>query len=153
MKTLPLDRSREFREIDYPNQPQLYTPLRHFFQRFKEPARHLNAEVINETINFGDVRDNGDGCACFRKEWDGVAYYLIAGFHEEGYRVIVTGWPHLHSRRIAKESGKWSAKELDEIEELNVKYQQKQDDSHPFRDEHSDYNEWLQDQFDSGVKT
>jgi hypothetical protein len=138
---LPVDRSREFRAIDYPQQPQLYTPLRHFIQRMKEPERHLTPEIIRETINHGDLRDNEDGCACFRKVWgNGVAYYLIAGFHEEGHRVLVTGWPHLHHRGPALESGRWTRDELDEIHELNESYQQR------FEDDYPAYSEWMNNQ-------
>jgi hypothetical protein len=146
MKTLPIDRSRTFREYDYPQQPGLYTPLRHFIQRYKEPERFLTDEVIDECIENGDLRDNGDGCGCFRKEWGGgVAYYLIVGFHEKGYRVIVTGWPHLHDRQEALESGRWSSAELDDIEELNERYQDR------FEDEYPEYDEWLKTQYGAEV--
>lgn len=138
MKTLPIDRNRTFREYDYPSKPGVYSPLRHFVQRFKEEERFLTDEVIEECIENGDLRDNGDGCACFRKEWgDGVAYYLIAGYHEKGFRVLVTAWPHLHDRQAALDSGRWSSKELDTIESLNQRYQ---DD---FEDDYPAYGEWL----------
>lgn len=139
MNNLPIDRSRKFREIEYPQQPQLYTPLRHFIQRFKEPERHLTSKVIRTTINHGDVRDNNDGCACFRKEWGnyGLAYYLIAGFHEMGHRVLITGWPHLHNREGALRSGRWSEDELDEIHALNEQYQDRFEDKYPV------YSDWL----------
>jgi len=138
MKTLPIDRGRDFREYDYPQRPGVYTLLRHFIQRFKEPERFLTDEVVRKCIRHGDLRDNGDGCACFRKEWgDGVAYYLIAGFHEKGYRVVVTAWPHLHDRQSALDSGWWSSDELDQIEALNEQY------SSGFRSEYPAYAEWL----------
>jgi hypothetical protein len=141
MKTLPIDRSRQFREYDYPDNPGLYTPLRHFYQRYKEQERFLTDEVIEACIEEGDLRDNHDGCACFRKEWgDGVAYYLIAGFHEKGYRVIVTGWPHLHDREVALNSGRWSSSELDDIEALNERYQE------GFADDYPVYSDWLKTQ-------
>jgi hypothetical protein len=142
MRTLPVDRNREFREYDYPQTPGLYTPLRHFCQRFKEDERFLTDEVINSCITEGDLRDNGDGCACFRKEWgDGVAFYLIAGFHEKGYRVVVTAWPHLHDREAALNSGRWSSDELDTIESLNERYQDR------FADDYPAYDEWLKTQY------
>ena len=142
MRTLPIDRSREFREYDYPRQPGLYTPLRHFGQRFREPERFLTDEVVETCIAEGDLRDNGDSCACFRKEWGGgVAYYLIAGFHKKGYRVVVTAWPHLHNREIALRSGRWSSGKLDTIEELNEQYQDRFEDKYPA------YSQWLQSQY------
>lgn len=142
MKTLPIDRSREFREYDYPRKPSLYTPLPHFSQRRREDERFLSSEVINACITDGDLRDNGDGCACFRKEWgNGVAYYLIAGYHLKGYRVIVTGWPHLHDREKALESGMWSSDELDIIKSLNDEY------SDCFEDKYPQYDQWLKEQY------
>lgn len=138
MKTLPIDRSRAFDPSDYPQEPEAYTPLQHFCNRFKEDERFLTPEVINKCISEGDLRNNHDGCACFRKRWGGVAYYLIAGFHEKGYRVLITGWPHLHSREIAMDSGRWSSEELDTIEELNDKK------SESFGDKYPEYQKWLQ---------
>ena len=142
MKTLPIDRGRDFREYDYPQTPGIYTPLRHFIQRFKEPERFLTDEIVERCIRYGDLRDNGDGCACLRLEWgDGVAYYLIAGFHEKGYRVVVTAWPHLHDRQAALDSGRWSSDELDTIEQLNEQYQDRFEDNYPA------YDEWLKSQY------
>lgn len=141
MKTLPIDRSRQFREYDYPPKPELYRPLTHFIQRFKEEERFLTHEVIEECITNGDLRDNNDGCGCFRKEWgDGVAYYLIVGFHEDGYRVLVTGWPHLHDREAALKSGYWSSAELDKVAELNERYNESFEDKYPA------YDTWLDSQ-------
>lgn len=142
MKTLPLDRSRPFREYDYPSKPGVYSPLPHFVQRFREDERFLTDEVVEKCIKEGDLRDNGDGCGCFRKVWGkGVAYYLIVGFHEKGYRVVVTGWPHLHDREAALDSGRWSTKELDTIKSLNDRYQDR------FENEYSAYDEWLKGEY------
>jgi len=138
MKTLPIDRSRVFRPSDYPRDPNEYVPMVHFGQRFKEQERFLDGDVIEATLKEGDIRSNGDGCACFRKVWgEGVAYYIIAGHHEKGYRVLVTGWPHLHHRRSALESGRWSPSELDQIEELNERYKERFEDKYPV------YSTWL----------
>lgn len=138
MRTLPIDRSRVFKPSDYPQEPSAYTPLRHFVNRFKEDERFLTPEVINQCISEGDLRDNGDGCACFRKVWGGgVGYYLIAGFHEKGYRVLVTGWPHLHNREVALRSGRWSSEELDTIRDLNERHQER------FGDRFPEYENWL----------
>jgi hypothetical protein len=139
MKTLPLDRSRAFDPSNYPRRPSRYSPLPHFLQRFKERKRFLNGKVIYDAVTKGDLRDNGDGCACFRKVWGaGVAYYLIVGFHEEGHLVYVTAWPHLHHREPALNSGLWSPTELDAIEALNEQYQTR------FADHYPEYDEWLQ---------
>jgi hypothetical protein len=139
---LPLDRSRDFSETLYPHDPEEYVPLRHFGQRFREDRRHLTDEVIEECIKEGDLRDNEDGCACFRLEWgEGVAYYLIAGFHEAGYRVLVTAWPHLHDREAAMKSGRWSGRELDDIKEFN------DERTRGFSGKYPDYSSWLENRY------
>jgi hypothetical protein len=139
---LPIDRNRNFRASDYPRKPSAYTPLRHFGQRFRENRRHLDEEVVEACIREGDLRDNEDGCGCFRLEWgEGVAYYLIAGFHERGYRILVTGWPHLHDRKAAMKSGRWSSSELDDIESFN------QELNRGFSGKYPNYDEWLKNRF------
>jgi hypothetical protein len=139
--TLPIDRNKAFRESDYPSDPEAYRPLRHFAQRFKESRRHLDDEIIERCIREGDLRDNGDGCACFRLEWgDGVAYYLIVAHHEDGYLVVVTAWPHLHNREAALRSGMWAPGDLDEIDELN------KEQASGFRSQFPDYDSWLNSQ-------
>jgi hypothetical protein len=136
-----IDRGRTFREYDYPREPGLYTPTRHFIHRAKEPERFLTGEVIERCITDGELRDNGDGCACFRKGWGrGVAYYIIAGFHEMGHRVLVTGWPHFHDRQLALASGRWASSELDDIQSLNERYQDRFEDKYPV------YDKWLKQQ-------
>jgi len=146
--TLPLDRSRRFDPSLYPQDPAAYTALDHFIQRFKEPERFLTDEVVRTTIEDGDLRDNGDGCACFRQPWgDGVAYYLIAGHHYDGYRVMVTGWPWVHNREAALDSGRWSNDELDTIEQLNERKK-----TH-FSDEWADYVQWSKAHPDGNTTT
>jgi hypothetical protein len=141
MSNLPIDRNRRFQRHDYPHQPSKYRPLTHFIQRYKEKERFLTDEVINKCIRHVDLRSNNDGCACFRKQWgDGVAYYLIAGFHEDGYRVLVTAWPNLHHRPSALKSDKWTEEELDTIQELNRKHEDKFEYNYP------SYNQWLNQQ-------
>lgn len=144
MKTLPIDRTRTFRESDYPREPAKYTILCHFSQQRREDNRFLSSEVINACITEGDLRDNQDGCACFRKEWgQGVAYYLIAGYHLKGYPIIVTGWPHVHDYRAALKSGRWSADELDAIQELNRETEDR------FEDKYPQYDAWLKSQYEA----
>lgn len=136
VQTLPIDRSREFREYDYPRRPGVYTPLDHFIQRYKEPDRFLTDEVVRTAITEGKLTNNGDGCACFQLPRGGVTYYLIAGFHNVGYRIMITGWPWLHDRDEARYSGEWSSRELDAIEALNNR------DDRTHSDEWGDYTNW-----------
>lgn len=140
--SLPLDRSRGFSPSMYPREPEEYVPLRHFGQQFRQDRRHLDDEVVASCIRDGDLRDNEDGCACFRFEkGGGVAYYLIAGYHEDGYRVLVTAWPHLHDREKAMNSGLWSGSELDEIEAFN------EERKSGFSGKYPSYSDWLKNRY------
>lgn len=146
--TLPIDRSRSFDPADYPAEPSAYTPLDHFVQRFKEPERFLTDEVVRRTIREGDLRDNSDGCGCFRKPWpNGVAYYLVVGYHHDGYRIIITGWPWVHDRETALDTGEWTTTELDTIKKLN-------DRNHTyFADQWQEYVKWSKQHPEGNVTT
>lgn len=146
MKNLPIDRTREFRESDYPHDPEAYAPLNHFVRRVREEERFVDGEIINACFNDGDLRDNNDGCACFRKVWGkGVAYYLVAGFHEQGYRVAVTIWPHVHHRGEAIDSGVWNDEQLDAIEALN------EETDPSFNSRWPEYGQWMKQQSEQQV--
>lgn len=139
--TIPIDRRRGFSKKMYPRVPGIYTPTRHFVQRFKESERHLNGEIIRQCFRYGEIIDNNDGCACFRYEWGkGVAYYLIAGFHEQGYRIVVTAWPVVHDRDAALKTKFWDEEAIEEIEQLNARKEE------TFESEYPQYNDWVQQQ-------
>lgn len=139
-KTIPIDRSREFNPSDYPHQPEAYHMWWHFRQRMKEPERFLDGEVIARCIVEGDLKDNGDGCAAFSwtRPGDGVEYWFLAGFHEDGYRIAVTAWPYLRDRQKALRSGRWSEDDLDTIEAFNKKSR----NYNRFSEEWSEYVAW-----------
>lgn len=123
-QTVPVDRSVDFDPMLYPADPEAYEPLTHFLQRQREDQRYLtkpldDASAVRESIRQGKLRDNRDGCAVFVYPYHGVTYYIIVGFHEKGYRVAVTGWPHLNSRQEALDSGVWTTDDCDTIEEFN----------------------------------
>jgi hypothetical protein len=148
---LPIDRSYEFDREDWPATPQAYKPLDHFVQRYHEPERFLDKsldgiEAIRRTITHGELRDNGDGCACFVLTWYGVQYYVITGFHEKGYKVVVTGWPVNRDRNEAIESGRWTEEEIETIDEMNNKHF---DD--PVSVEYEEYIEWSKNNPDGGL--
>jgi hypothetical protein len=150
-QSLPIDRNREFDPDDYPTTPTAYCPIeRHFGQRLKDPERMLDREldgvhVIRRTITRGQLRDNKDGCGCFVLNWHGVQYYLVVGFHEQGWRVIISGWPMLQDRTTALNSGRWTGEELDTIEAFNNRHF-----GSYWTDEWDTYVEWSKNHPDGG---
>jgi len=139
---IDLDRSREFCKQDYPHQPHKYHLHIHFLQRMKEPERFLNGEVIARLISEGHLKDNKDGCAAFHwSRFGGIEYWLIAGYHVDGYRVVVSAWPYLRDREAALQSNRWTNEKLDMVEEFNK--QKKRKESEPsLRERWSEYFEW-----------
>jgi len=120
---IPVDRSRVFDASDYPHQPRKYHMWPHFRQRMKENERFLSGEVIARTIACGNLKDNGDGLAAFHwmRPSDGVQWWFLAGFHENGYRIAVTAWPVLRDREKCLQNGRWTVEELDTMAEFNAK--------------------------------
>lgn len=130
---LPVDRSMEFYPELYPRDPDEYEPLDHFYQRQKEPERMLEREIdgfsaVRKTIYAGELEDNGDGCGVFVYDHHGVTFYVVVGFHLNGYRIAVSGWPMLrdHSRALA--SGAWRKSELATIRAFNNQHFDKDTD-------------------------
>lgn len=122
--SLPIDRSVPFCPSLYPRDPDEYEPLTHFMQRQKEPERHLLKEVdgqsaVRTAIEDGEIRDNGDGCACFKLPHHGIEYYIVVGFHYDGYRIAVSGWPYIRDESQARKSVYWTSDEVDTIYEFN----------------------------------
>lgn len=139
VRRLRIDR-REFNPTDYPHDPTEYIPSDHVLQRVSDNRRFLSLSRIAEAIAIGDRRPNGDGLGAFRLEvGDGVAYYVVAGFHVEGYRMVISAWPVVHHRRAALESGLWTPRALEVME----KEREKHDQSDGFEDEWPEYDDWL----------
>lgn len=148
--TLPIDRNKRFDRDDYPATPKAYEPLDHFVQRYHNSRRFLDKELdgieaVRRIITHGKLRDNSDGCGCFVLKWYGVEYYLVAGFHEKGYRIAVSGWPINRDRQKAVESGRWTQEELDAIDAMNNDHFE---DS--FGNEYDEYIEWSKANKDGG---
>lgn len=126
----------------YPHKPSAYVPLDHYYQRFHEPKRMLRKKlsgvtVLDRAIITGDLMNNNDGCGCFRLRWFGITYYFVVGWHKDGYRVIVTGWPVLDNRTVAEKSDEWSDDELCAIEMLNQEHY-----GPSLEDEYPEYIPW-----------
>ena len=122
--TLPLDRSVPFCTSLYPRDPDAYEPLDHFYQRQKDPERYLLKRIdgrsaVRTAILEGSLEDNGDGCGVFILDHHGIEYYIVVGFHYEGFRVAVTAWPHCRDEQRARDSGAWSSKEIETIQAFN----------------------------------
>lgn len=113
------DTSR-FSTSTVPRDPPYYRPSIHFYDRFhnriEEPGRrHLDGEIIDKCIIEGSVSKEPDNCFGFRRFFGGVEYALIVNPHT---RKVVTGHPTAIRWKPAKDSGRWSQVQLEEINEF-----------------------------------
>lgn len=147
--TIDPDRQHEFANIDWdrpydrsdwPHDPSLYHKSDHFVQRCKESWRHLDDEVVGKTIALGQVKNNNDGCAAFHRWDNGIVWWVIAGWHISGYRLLVSGWPYLKSRKRAERSGLFPEAMLAHIQAANDAKR-----APTWEDEWAEYNEWRTD--------
>lgn len=145
---IPVDRSRGFHPDDYPHQPQRYHMWPHFRQRMKDPERFLSGEVVARTITCGTLKDNGDGLAAFHwtRPNDGVQWWFLAGFHEDGYRIAVTAWPYLRDRQKALANPRWTTEEVETIAAFNAKSRSHQ----PLVESYPEYVRWSKAHPDGG---
>jgi len=104
-----------------PREPSAFRPSNHFAERFKgrnyddRPPRHLDGEIINGCISRGTTTRQGSGIVWFRETFAGVTYRLVANV-DKG--VVVTGYPISVNTKHARESGRWSAEQIDDIREF-----------------------------------
>lgn len=124
---LPIDRSQVFYPELYPRNPDAYEPLDHMIQQQNEPERLLRRPLqgfsaVRKTIYAGELRDNGDGCGVFHYSIDGIAFFVIVGFHKKGYRIAVTGWPFCYDQREAEQSERWRQDEIDTVVRFNQEH-------------------------------
>jgi len=125
---LPIDRSVEFHPEIYPRNPDDYEPLDHFLQRQNESWRMLRREIggfsaVRKTIYAGYLTDNKDGCAKFSLDVAGIMYIVLVGYHTDGHRIAVTGWPFCYDEETALESDEWRADEVAAVVQHNEKHE------------------------------
>lgn len=97
-----------------------------FIGSFKEDARMFSEHILELIFNYGEMEpefhDNGDlDKVVFKYDYHGVEYYLLTAWGKEfpNERVIITGWPYLRDESRAKNSGKWSDIELQQVKKFN----------------------------------
>lgn len=123
----------------YPRDPDRYEPTRKFRQRFRELGGCINGQDINDAFEYGELYPAAQGCASFIKDAGGVAFYVIVSANlkpnyedkrplsEEQYKkfnaddfdhTAVTVWPYVYDRDRAWNTGRWSGKQLDKIQDI-----------------------------------
>lgn len=99
--------------------PNDYTPTTKFTQRFKEFGVLVEGDVIRDAIQYCPIYEADGGCVAFVNNLGGVAYYIIVANDDGDDYAAVSIWPYVYDREGALDTGQWSSKDLDKIEELS----------------------------------
>ena len=102
-----------------PREPSAYRPSFHFPERFHDryeddrPPRHLDDKIVRGCIGDGEMRTPpGSTKALFRETFGGVDYRLVIDLED---REVVTGYPvEIHTHE-ARESGRWTQQQIEDI--------------------------------------
>ena len=105
-----------------PRDPSEYRPSVHFPERFHDryeddyPPRHLDDEIVRGCIERGEVSaaDNSP-YRRFRETFGGVVYRLVINIDQ---RKVVTGYPVGINVKQARESGRWSRQQIEDIRQF-----------------------------------
>lgn len=139
----------EFDEELYPRDPLKYTPSDKFLDRFNRLGGIINSDDVQETIRYGKMYPSARGTVSFVKDLGGVILYIVVTADvptdednlapreaTEKYPSLqiedldhsgITIWPYLFSRDKALDTGRWSTKQLKEIQEIEPDQEIKDD--------------------------
>lgn len=116
----------------WPRDPNIYEPSEKFISRFKQFGSTMDGDIIEDAIKYGELYTASRGCVAFVNNLEGVAFYIIvakevkpsfnkdkdiATVNDYNYRGI-TIWPYVYNREMALDTGRWSSRHLNQIEEL-----------------------------------
>ncbi|MDQ2052856.1 hypothetical protein RBH26_20655 [Natronolimnohabitans sp. A-GB9] len=102
-----------------PREPSVYRPTVHFHERLKdkydEYNRHIDGEIIEGCIRNGDAERVGPDIYHFRATFGGVTYRLVVNTDRS---VVITGHPISINTEVARDSGRWSTDQIEDIREF-----------------------------------
>lgn len=95
-----------------PRDPAALRPSLHFAKdTLKDPRRHVSGEIIRACITDGTVEPHS-GALRYRATVGGVTYRTVVDA-EKGE--VVTAYPTAINTEAARESGRWSSKDIADI--------------------------------------
>lgn len=105
----------EVNENRWSRMPSDYSITNKFRQRYSELSSVMDGDIIEDAIRYGELVKASKGHVAFVNDLGGVTISIVADM-EMGYQVK-TIWPYIYDKTRAKESGKWSTRQLFEIED------------------------------------
>jgi len=104
---------------DIPREPSAYSPSLHFAERFRdrydEFNRHLDGEIVAGCIEDGTATVYTPHKVQLHETFGGVEYRLVVN---PARGSVVSGYPVDVNEHQARESGRWSESELQDIREF-----------------------------------
>lgn len=116
-------KGRKEDDNEWPRDPSEYHITLKFRERFKEFGSIIDGDIVRRAIQEGDLYEASRDCVAFVEDMDGVSLCVVVGMGREedsGYAPLnaVSIWPYLYDREKALNTGRWSSRELNEMEEL-----------------------------------
>lgn len=102
-----------------PREPSAYRPSNHFAQRFREPERHLDGEIVATVIQTGEVTHRQADKFHLDADIDGVTFRLAVDPRSHD---VITGHPLSVDDAVARASSRWSESDLEDIREFIAKH-------------------------------
>lgn len=115
----------------WPRDPSIYEPTEKFIQRFKDFGSFMDGDIIEDAIKYGELYTASRGCVTFINDLGGVAFYIVVTsepkvdisnknateVEDYNYRAVSI-WPYVYNREQALDTGRWSSRFLDKIQNL-----------------------------------
>lgn len=111
---------REVEEHRWSRDPRDYSITNKFRQRYSELSSVMNGDIIEDAIRFGELVEASKGHVAFVNDLGGVTISIVVDM-EMGYQVK-TIWPFIYDEEKARQTGKWSSRQMYEIEKYVVKH-------------------------------
>ena len=104
-------------------EPKEYKPTSSFRNRIRELGGIVDGDMINDAIMYGTSTCASEGCNAFVLFKPGVTFSFIwrpaASVHHTANMISV--WPYVYDREKALDSGYWSSREINTMEEIAAK--------------------------------
>ena len=104
-------------------EPNEYIPAASFRQRIRELGGIVDGDMIDDAIEYGSGVRASEGCNAFVLFRPGVTFSFIwrpaASVHHTANMISV--WPFVYDREKALDSGYWSSKQINTMEEIAAK--------------------------------
>jgi len=100
--------------------PEDYLPAASFRQRMRELGGIVDGDMIDDAIEYGSGVRASEGCNAFVLFRPGVTFSFIWK-PSDGVRYagdMISVWPYVYDREKALDSGRWSSKEINTMEEI-----------------------------------